>query len=161
MHGRSYDLMAKHLSRVDLAGKSVLDVGSYDINGSYRELVEGRMGVYTGLDVRPGKNVDIVSRLPYNYPFPNKSFDVVICGNALHNISMPWCAIQEFARLLPLGGLLVVVTIYSWSLNPHPGDYFRMTDRGLEVLFDMTGLLTDYRLEIDDYGNTAGSAISR
>lgn len=163
MHPVSMDLMEKHLVRSqvrsDIQYASLLDVGSFDVNGSYREVCEAKGFIYTGLDVRPGPNVDVVSDDPYFYPFLANSFDVVICGNMLHNVAKPWRTIQEMTRVLKPKGLLVVVTIWKWGLNSHPDDYFRCTDEGLRVLFDETDCLRNYHLEIDEAGNTAGSAI--
>ena len=38
----------------------ILDLGSQDINGSYRPLFDGDCWTYEGVDMSPGKNVDIV-----------------------------------------------------------------------------------------------------
>ena len=43
----------------------VLDVGSLDVNGTYRPLIEGRGWSYCGLDIRRGPNVDVVAADPY------------------------------------------------------------------------------------------------
>ncbi len=42
----------------------VLDVGSYDVNGSYRHLFDKSKYHYTGLDMEEGPNVDIVLNNP-------------------------------------------------------------------------------------------------
>ena len=70
MHMSSYqhmqELAVKYLKEVN-PGK-VLDVGSQDINGSYRPIFEAMNWSYTGLDVCRGKNVDIVA--PNHNLFP-------------------------------------------------------------------------------------------
>ena len=48
-------------------GKShlrILDVGSYDVNGSYKTLFTSPTFEYTGLDMESGPNVDIVPATP-------------------------------------------------------------------------------------------------
>ena len=63
MHQASLDLMEMMRDRYLARRKklSVLDVGSFDINGSYRNLfTEDRTWVYTGVDTRKGPNVDYV-----------------------------------------------------------------------------------------------------
>jgi hypothetical protein len=39
---------------------SILDVGSYDVNGTYKPLFNNFLWFYTGMDISPGPNVDIV-----------------------------------------------------------------------------------------------------
>ena len=39
---------------------TVLDIGSYDINGSYRKLFAQTKVKYIGLDIEKGPNVDLV-----------------------------------------------------------------------------------------------------
>ncbi len=161
MHPNALVLMEKHLRRTNVAGCSVLDVGSLDVNGTFRPLVEGLGGVYTGVDIRSGANVDVVPEYPYKYPFEDESFDIVICGNMLHNVYNPFDLIKEMCRVLKRDGFMVVVTVWKWGISPYPVDYWRFTDKGLEVLFVDATYLTDFQTGIDEIGNTAGSAFKR
>lgn len=165
MHTESLVLMAQQLDRLpklSMIGKKVLDVGSVNINGSYRELVESLGATYTGLDVQSGDNVDIIADDPYRYPLPRESFDAVLCGNALHNMEAFWLVIPEMVRVLKPGGLIAVVAV-TWNKSKAgkwPIDAWRFMEDGLRYLFDMTGKLRDYEfteLETD----IAGSAIKR
>lgn len=139
MHETSYRLMDEELNLYPGHPAKVLDVASYDVNGSYRPLVEGRGWAYTGLDIRPGPNVDVVASNPYQYPFEDKVFDVCICGNALHNFERPWLAVPEMARVLKPGGMLIIITVHTWPQGSnYPKDYWRVQRDGLEALFEMT-----------------------
>lgn len=158
MHQEAYDLAASALSRYRENAANVLDVGSYDVNGTLRPLIEGRGFRYTGLDVRSGPNVDVVSEDPEHYPALANTFDIVTCANALHNIARPWLVVPEMVRILRPGGLLIIVTIYQHGLNRYPLDYWRITPDGLRVLFDEAVTLNEYDLQMDDKGNTLGSA---
>lgn len=45
---------------------SILDVGSYGVNGTYKEIFsDENMFNYSGLDLQPGLNVDYVPKDPY------------------------------------------------------------------------------------------------
>lgn len=162
MHDAAYAMMNRTLERYRTGPArhrpSVLDVGSADYNGTFRPLIEGRSWQYTGLDLEPGQNVDIVSRDPYCYPFLPRSFELVISGNTAHNVARPWLWVKELTRILKPGGLLVLVTVWQHGLNEYPQDYFRFMPDGLRVLFDDTGQLTDYAIESDAEGNIVGSA---
>jgi len=162
MHAESMALMEKHLQRALVQSRvqhhKVLDVGSMDINGSYKELCEGYGMHYWGIDIRDGKNVDQMVD-GENWHIDNESYDVVISGNSFHNMRRPWLVIKEMDRVLKPRGLLIIVTIWSHGINEYPADYWRITDNGLFVLFDETSLMTStYVIEMDGLGNTAGSA---
>jgi SAM-dependent methyltransferase len=159
MHSESLQMMAQALERAQGVGLRVLDVGAFDVNGTYRPIVEGRGWTYTGLDVREGPNVDIVTEHLYKYPFKAGEFDIVISGNAAHNVERPWKWVPELVRVLKPGGLLVVVTIWRWGVNGYPVDYWRFLPDGLRVLFDDTHKLGEYVLDMDTEGNTVGSAV--
>jgi len=138
--------MEHELQRVDWAFASVLDVGSYDVNGTFRPLVSGMGWGYTGLDIRSGPNVDIVASDAYAWPVADETYDAVICGNMLHNTAEPWRLVPEMARVLKSGGLLVIVT-HTWGKPPsgkHPIDAWRFMPDGMQVLFDLTGQLLSY-----------------
>lgn len=159
MHEASYAFVESQLALN--AGAAVLDVGSYDVNGSLRQLIEARGGGYTGIDTRAGPNVDVVTESPYRYPFFDNTFDVVIAANMLHNVEKPWRLIPELARILRPKGMLIVATVYQWGRNSHPIDYFRYMDSGLRSLFDESGQLIDYYACMDEHGNTFGTAKKR
>lgn len=63
--------------------KRVLEVGSLNINGTIRDFFSGCD--YTGVDLAPGKDVDLVGR-GEDLDFPDSSFDVVCsCECFEHN----------------------------------------------------------------------------
>lgn len=110
MHSNSMQLMGDALDRW-LAGREhplqVLDVGSYDVNGTYKPLFDG--DDYTGCDIVGGPNVDIFMREPYVLPFEDDLFDVVICGQTLEHVKQPWRLVAEMARVLVPGGVMVLI----------------------------------------------------
>ena len=46
----------------------VIDVGSSDVNGSYKKLFSESSFEYTGIDMESGPNVDLVVKTPYYWP---------------------------------------------------------------------------------------------
>ena len=49
------------LQPADVAGREVLEVGAFDVNGSIRPFVESlQPGRYVGVDIAPGPGVDEV-----------------------------------------------------------------------------------------------------
>jgi SAM-dependent methyltransferase len=137
----------------------VLDVGSLDLNGSYRELVEGRGWKYAGLDVRDGPNVDVVSE-PRYYPFRDGAFDAVISGSTMEHVAAIWLWVPELVRLLRAGGLLVVVAPHTWHEHRHPMDYWRILPQGMKYLFGATESLEHCQFE-KGITDTVGSGFKR
>lgn len=162
MHEASQRLMNEALFRFIPTGEEVkvLDVGSYDVNGTYKPHVLDHGWSYTGLDVRPGPNVDVVADNPYHYPFETGEFDIVITGSVAYTVLdlVQW--MQEITRLVKPGGLLVIVTP-SYAKPPAQApddDYWRMSVNALRALMDNTGLLTGIEVE-QHHMDVVGSAV--
>lgn len=86
-------------------GINVIDCGSLDINGNNRYLFEDCS--YVGVDLGPGKNVDIVS-LVHEVDSPDGHYDVVISTEALEH-DLHWQAsLRNMVRILRPGGLLLI-----------------------------------------------------
>lgn len=161
MHPASLREMDRILGRLEgRRNLLVLDVGGRDINGSYRELVEGRKWTYISLDVEAGKNVDVVAADPYSYPFPDGTFDVVISGSVMEHIARPWAWIKELARLLVPGGMLALVTHHTFPEHRHPIDCYRYMPDGLRALLDEAGCLEHYEINKLDEPDGTISALA-
>jgi len=90
MHKQSHAIMAYFVEKyLDLNSKiKILDVGSYDVNGTYKDLFEFYNWKYFGLDMQSGLNVDIVSKSAYEFVLPDNSFDVVFLGIRLNTFML-------------------------------------------------------------------------
>jgi len=67
----------------------VLEVGSYNVNGSLRDWILGNLCVtaYIGVDIQPQQRyVDVVADAS-TLPFRDESFDVVISTETLEHVS--------------------------------------------------------------------------
>ena len=161
MHAESLALMESMLARYNDGPARVLDVGSLNVNGTYRPLVESKGWSYVGLDIVDGPNVDVVSTDPFYYPFPRWSFEVVISGSTMEHVTAVWEWVPELARLLRPGGLLAICTVTCWPIHRYPLDCWRVLPDGMEYLFDLTGVLEEYDISVDGKGNCYGSAFKR
>lgn len=158
MHPASMNKMTEMLKRYPGKDARVLDVGSFDVNGSYRNLVESKGWSYLGLDIAPGKNVDIVSIDPYHFPFDDNRFDLVISGSAMEHVEAIWLWIPELVRVLRKGGMLAINTHTQWAYHPHPVDCWRILPDGMKFLFDQTGQLEDYQIGMHSKTDIAATA---
>ncbi len=148
MHELSYRLMEGALARLLQPEALVLDVGSLNINGTFRPLIEGRGWGYIGLDIVPGKNVDVVAE-EFRYPFPDCTFDVVLSGCTMEHVTAIWEWVPELTRILKPGGLLGIETHTHFREHRYPVDCWRVMPDGLRYLFDRTGGLEDYMIKME------------
>lgn len=160
MHDNALVAMHEMLERAPVWATSVLDVGSLNVNGTYRSLVQCRGYGYTGLDICEGENVDIVAE-PYCYPFPDNHFDIVISGSCMEHVERPWLWIPELARVLKSGGLLAIVTHHTFPFHEHPVDCYRYFPHAFKILFDDTHCLENYQIAMHSHQDIIGSAIKR
>lgn len=164
MHAEALAAMRAILTgSVDMlpAEASVLDVGSYDVNGTYRPLVTELGWRYTGLDLTAGPNVDVVASDPDHFPIADASYDVVISGSTMEHVARPWRWVPELVRVLRPGGLLAIVTHWQFPEHRYPRDYWRFMVDGMELLFDDTGELEHYVIKYASQYDVAAAAWKR
>ena len=120
---------------------SILDIGSYDVNGSYKQLFPESLFSYTGLDMESGPNVDIVPANAYSWTeVPDKSYDVVICGQVFEHAEFFWITMSEMVRVLKNGGLICIIAPRTIGLHRYPVDCYRFNIDGLIALAKYTNL---------------------
>jgi SAM-dependent methyltransferase len=122
----------------DLSDASVLEVGSFDENGSARSVFERYVHDYVGIDAREGRGVDQVM-LAHDLKFPTWQFDLVICTEMLEHDARPWLSVTEMSRVLKRGGSLLMTArgfdaYGGYPEHPCPKDYWRYNPDSFEVL---------------------------
>ncbi|MCI8292027.1 MAG: class I SAM-dependent methyltransferase [Hespellia sp.] len=113
----------------------VLDVGSYNIYGCYKELFEGYKLQYVGLDLEEGPNVDFIPKEAYSWDeLEDESFDYIISGNAFEHIEFPWLTIREIYKKLKWGGFACILAPNSIYEHRYPTDCYRYYEDGFRAL---------------------------
>lgn len=113
----------------------ILDLGSMDINGSYREHFAFPSWKYVGIDMSPGKNVDIVLKNPYRWrEIKSRSVDVLISGQSFEHIEFFWVTMLEIARVLKPGGLCCIIAPSGGPEHRYPVDCWRFYPDGFAAL---------------------------
>lgn len=123
--------------RLDQKGLAVLEIGSRAVNsnGVFRNAFS--QSDFTGFDVHPGLNVDIVGdahRLS-DY-FEPKYFDGVVSSAVFEHLAFPWVVAEEISKVTKLGALVFVETHFSYSMHELPWNFFQFSDKGLQALFN-------------------------
>lgn len=121
----------------------VLDVGSYDVNGCYKQIFTECGHKYTGLDMENGPNVDICPDSPYIWKeIDEDTYDVVISGQALEHIEFFWATMEEIIRVTKDEGLICVIVPNGFEEHRYPVDCWRFFTDG------MVAIARFYKLEI-------------
>lgn len=114
---------------------SVLDIGSYDVNGTYKQYFDPSKFEYVGLDMEKGPNVDVVPASPYVWnEIGDDTYDVVISGQALEHIEFFWITVSEMTRVLKKDGILCIIAPNGFPEHRFPVDCWRFFSDGMIAL---------------------------
>lgn len=167
MHLSSYqhmeDLINRYLSAAEPL--SVMDIGSYDVNGSYRSLFGNAKWSYVGVDLERGPGVDVVLESPYMLPRSSGSMDLVISGQAFEHVEYFWMSWLEMVRVLKPGGMIFLIAPSRGPEHRYPQDCWRFYPDGYRALAKFGGcelveVTTDWEPHADagsaPWGDTVG-----
>jgi SAM-dependent methyltransferase len=161
------DLVGRHLDREQPL--SVVDIGSYDVNGSYRALFDAPQWNYVGVDLEAGPGVDVVLASPYRLPFASGSVDLVISGQAFEHVEYFWLMWMEMLRLLKPGGRIFLIAPSRGPEHRYPQDCWRFYPDGYRALAkighcELLEVGTDWEPHADpgsNWGDTVGVFLIR
>lgn len=142
MHESSLNAMRRFHERyvAKLSQPRILEVGSLDVNGSYREIFSQTPCEYVGVDVIDGPGVDLVVQ-PWRWSvFDDSDFDVVISGQCLEHDKKFWLTLGEIGRVLSPGGVVCVIAP-SLTKYHHPPDYWRFMQDAPLVWAELIGVI--------------------
>lgn len=130
--------VAKSLTREEVEGRRVLDVGSYNYNGSVAPLIKSwNPKEYIGIDILPGPGVDLVCTAEDIIKiFGENRFDVVMCVEVLEHAKKWREVISNLKRVVAPGGVLVVTTrSQGFPVHGFPDDYWRYELSDFKTIF--------------------------
>lgn len=139
-----YNFAKAHLSLKDVKNIKVLEIGSRNVNGSLREIIEKLEPVsYLGIDIEDGPGVDeICSVFEAVERFGKDSFDLVISTEMLEHIREWRAAVSQFKQVLRPGGVLLITTrSKGFPYHEYPGDFWRFE------IEDMKNIFSDMEIE--------------
>jgi SAM-dependent methyltransferase len=121
-----------------VAGRSILEVGALDVNGSLRSIAE-RFGPsrYVGVDLYEGPGVDrICDAHDLLHEFGAESFDGLISTELLEHVRDWQTVVRNFKRVLKPGGWLLLTTRSAgFPYHGYPLDFWRYERSDLAALF--------------------------
>jgi SAM-dependent methyltransferase len=136
-----------------VAGRWVLEVGSYDVNGSARTVV-GPMGpaAYTGVDQTPGPGVDEVVDAEQLVDWAGDTcFDLVISTEMLEHVRDWQRCLRNLLEVVADGGLLLLTTrSQGFPWHGFPEDHWRYSVQAMGDLLGRAGFeVVDLRPDPD------------
>jgi len=142
MHPTSMATMKKFVEQYNLRNSCVvMDIGSYDYNGSYRTLFEGGSTTYIGVDIIPGPNVNmIIDSVEWHTIKVN--VDAVISGQTLEHVEHVPKLLWQIKEKLRPGGLICIIAPSAGPPHDFPSWY-----RNYSVE-SMTGFIKDAGFEV-------------
>jgi SAM-dependent methyltransferase len=139
----------RNLLEPEIRGKFVLEVGSYDVNGSMRPFVMPfGPARYVGVDVEHGPGVDeICDATRIRERFGESSVDVLISTELLEHVPDWREVVRNFKGVLKSGGTLLITTrSRGFHYHGYPYDFWRYEIPDFQFIFqdfDILALETD------------------
>ncbi len=142
-----------------------LDIGSLDLNGNNQYLFENSR--YLGLDLMPGKNVDIVGK-GHELALPDHTFDTVISTECFEHDRFYEKTLVNAVRMLKPGGMFIFTCATTGRpehgtsrTTPHDApfiqsmgewaDYYKnLTEDDVRAVFDLDSIFSFYEFSVDD-----------
>ncbi|MBU0484122.1 MAG: class I SAM-dependent methyltransferase [Proteobacteria bacterium] len=139
MHQSSYANMLafrqKYLAARRDETLQILDIGSYDVNGSYKAIFNEEKWCYRGVDISEGPNVSVILSDLYNWrEIKSSTIDLVISGQAFEHIEYVWLTMLEIYRVLKPGGLCCIIAPSGGEEHRYPVDCWRFYGDGFKAL---------------------------
>ena len=124
MHDTALFFGKKFFQVYGINKSKILDIGSKDENGSLKKYTENKHE-YIGIDMIPGKNVDIVQTDPYILPFEDNTFDIITSSSVFEHSQMFWVLFNEIIRVLKPNGLFYLNAPSNGPYHAFPVDCYR------------------------------------
>ncbi|MFA4981324.1 MAG: methyltransferase domain-containing protein [Candidatus Omnitrophota bacterium] len=140
----------KNLRKEEAEGRRILEIGSLDVNGSLRSLVESmHPAEYIGVDVKKGPGVDVICPAEDIIDkFGKESFDVVLSTELIEHVFDWKKVISNIKNICRPGGVILVTTrSYGFPYHEFPYDLWRYELNDFEHIFSDYGV---EKLESDD-----------
>ncbi len=86
-------------------------------------------------------------------PFADASVDTILCTEVLEHVKNPEMVIEEFARVLKSGGVIITTAPFFYPIHDSY-DFFRYTDTGLAAI------MKRYNLEVEKVEPLSGTGLT-
>ncbi len=107
---------------------------------------------YIGLDIdTPETRARGIAESFYDgtrFPFPDASFDTVLCSQVLEHVFTPEAFLTEIRRVLRPGGVLLLTVPFVWDEHEQPYDFARYSSFGLKAMISRNGFKVEEHVKL-------------
>lgn len=134
----------RHLGPEHVSDKRVIEVGSYNYNGTLRDTVlELNPAEYIGVDLCHGPGVDMLCDVENLVEkFGMDSFDLVISTCMLEHVRGWDRAVSNIKNICKAGGIILLIVPAVWEYHGCPYDFWRFDSKDVQQLFSDCEILT-------------------
>lgn len=131
-HPQWIDFLVNHFNKPNV---HILEIGARCVTGS-RIRPKFDLAHYTGFDIEPGVNVDVVGDAHMLSEYFSEKFDLIFSSAVFEHFALPWVVAEEICKCLKSGGYIFVETHYSYKSHERPWHFFQFSEKGLAALFN-------------------------
>ena len=128
----------KYLNVTEVTEKRIIEVGSHDIAGSLRPIIESwHPAEYVGIDIEMGPGVDVVLKAEdITRKFGKDSFDLVISTEVLEHVR-DWREVVTNIKNVckPNGIMLISTRSFGYGYHAYPHDFWRYELQDMREIF--------------------------
>lgn len=136
MHGTALDGGKAFAESYGAPGKTVVDLGGKNVNGSLRNSFESRGMTFICVDMEEDPSVDLVVQPGEKLPFADGSVDLVVSTSCFEHDPCFWMTFKELCRIVKKDGYIYVNAPSSGHYHGYPGDNWRFySDAGQALAF--------------------------
>lgn len=138
-----------NLSFDEVEEKSILEIGSLDVNGNIKGVIEKwNPAEYIGVDIEEGPNVDRLCHAEELLStFGSNRFDLVIANELLEHVVDWKTAISNMKGVCKSNGFIIITTrSFGFPFHPYPHDCWRYEVDDMRCIFsdfDIVSLQAD------------------
>jgi SAM-dependent methyltransferase len=117
-------------------GKTVVDIGGQDVNGSLRKYFIEKEMKYICVDIEKHNSVDIVINPGDKLPFEDGTIDIVISTSCFEHDPLFWLTFKEMTRIIKMDGYIYINAPTNGEYHGYPGDNWRFySDAGQALAY--------------------------
>jgi SAM-dependent methyltransferase len=110
--------------------------------GGHRNDIEDVGGIYHGLDLQAGTNIDIVATDPLHWPVEDSFYDLIFSAQCLEHVDDLQAFMTECYRCLIPGGVTIHVVPSTGPYHAYPIHCWNIQKDGMQWLLNVTGFET-------------------
>ena len=128
----------KNLARDEISGKKIIEIGSYNVNGSLRAYIESqRPAEYVGVDIEKGYGVDVVCTAEdVGRIVKDESFDIVVSTELMEHVQDWKKVVSNMKHICKPNGIILITTrSYGYPYHGWPYDFWRFEQEDMAAIF--------------------------